>query len=244
MRPQIPYLAADALPWEEILNTGAQRKLLSVDPETGSETAFVRLPPDWRGPAGAHYHSGFEEALILSGDCDLNGNDLLVAGSYLYRPGGIVHGWVDHSPSGADIIIKMGRATDLVSVGEPEYPHEYDYEGKRVPDGRPHIVHLRTADQPFEPWNGGHPGAQQKLLSRDRETGAATLLLNLDAGFSGQLELAAHTTWEWVVLAGSVSLADGSTFGPIDYSHRRAGSHETVITGSPDGCRLLLWRES
>jgi quercetin dioxygenase-like cupin family protein len=244
MRPHIAYLKTDSLPWEEILNTGAQRKLLSVDPETGSETAFVRLPPDWHGPAGAHYHSGFEEALLLSGDCDLNGNDLLVAGSYLYRPGGIVHGWVDHSPSGADIIIKMGRATDLISVGEPEYPYEYDYQDQRVPDGRPHIVHLRTADQPWEPWEGDGPGARKKVLSRDQDTGAETLLLQVDANFTGQLDLAADTTWEWVVLKGSMSLADGSTFGPIDYSHRLAGRHETVITSAPSDCTVLLWREA
>ncbi len=244
MRPHIPCLQSDSLPWEEILNTGAQRKLLSVDPETTSETTFVRLPPDWRGPAGAHYHSDFEEALILSGDCDLNGNDLLVAGSYLYRPGGIVHGWVDHSPSGADIIIKMGTATDLISVGEREHDHEYDYPGKRVPDGRPHIVHLRTANQTWVAWEGAPAGVTKKVLSRDADTGAQTLLMHLEAGFAGELILAADSTWEWVVIDGGLSLADGSRFGPIDYSHRPAGTHESVVSTAPDGCTALMWRET
>ena len=87
MRPHMSHVDGNALPWVEILNTGAKRKQLSVDPDTGSDTSFVRIPRGWRGPAGAHYHTGFEEAMILTGDVDLNGNDLLVNGSYLYRPG-------------------------------------------------------------------------------------------------------------------------------------------------------------
>ncbi len=243
MRAHIPYLDSESLEWEEVLNTGAYRKVLSVDPVTTSETTFLRVSPGWHGPAGAHYHSGFEEALILSGDVDLNGNDLLVADSYLYRPGGIVHGWVDASPSGSDIIIKMGSATDLVSVGEREHDHEYDYKDKRVDDGRPHIVHLRTREQPWKPWPGGPAGAHKKSLSLDAKTGAETLLLKLDEGFAGELSLAKDRTWEFVVVEGRMTLADGTTFNMIDYSHRPAGSGETVIAESPGGCTLMVWDE-
>ena len=243
MRPFIPHLDGDALEWEDILNTGAQRKVLSRDPETGSDTSYVRLPPKWNGPTGAHYHSDFEEALLLSGDCDLNGNDLLVEGSYLYRPGGIVHGWVDFSPSGSEIIIKMGTDTDLIAVGERQFDHEYDEPGKRVHDGRPHIVHLRTKEQNWRPWNGAFDGAQKKVLSHDEETGAETLLMQLPAGFDGALELDADKTWEWVVVDGGMTLADGVSFGRIGYSHRPAGSAQTVIARAPEGCTLFLWDE-
>lgn len=243
MRPLIAYLDGDALAWEEILNTGAQRKILSRDPETGSDTAFVRLPPDWHGPTGAHYHSDYEEALVLSGDVDLNGNDLLVGGSYLYRPGGIVHGWVDHSPSGSEIIIKMGTYTDLIAVGEREHDYEYDYEPARVPDGRPHIVHLRTEEEKWTPWENAPAGVSKKLLSRDQETGAETLMMRLDKGFSGEVSLASDKTWEWVVVEGGFTLTDGASFGNIGYSHRPKGSGETVISGAPEGCTLFMWRD-
>ena len=243
MRPHLSHVDGNALPWEEILNTGAERKQLSVDPETGSDTSFVRIPKDWKGPAGAHYHTGFEEALILSGDVDLNGNDLLVEGSYLYRPGGIVHGWVDHSPSGSDIIIKMGRATDLISVGEPEHDHEYDYPDARVEDGRPHIIHLKTKEQAWQSWPDVPGGVEKKVLSRDETNGAETLLARVPAGFSGVLKLDPANTWEWVVLEGSVSLADGTSFERLGYSHRPAGSEETVIAASRDGSTLLMWSD-
>lgn len=243
MRAHIPYLDSESLQWEEVLNTGAYRKVLGVDPDTGSETTFMRLKPGWHGPAGAHYHSGYEEALVLSGDVDLNGNDLLVDWSYLYRPGGIVHGWVDASPSGSDIVIKMGTATDLVSVGEREHDYEYDYKDKRVDDGRPHIVHLRTQEQSWEPWPGGPAGAHKRSMSLDVKTGAETSLLKLDQGFQGELTLAPDRTWEWVVVEGGMTLADGTQFGMIDYSHRPAGSGETVIAEAPSGCTLMVWDE-
>ncbi|MFL2770956.1 MAG: cupin domain-containing protein [Rhodospirillaceae bacterium] len=241
MRPHLSHVDGEALPWEEILNTGAERKQLSIDPDTGSDTSFVRIPKGWRGPAGAHYHSGFEEALILSGDVDLNGNDLLVEGSYLYRPGGIVHGWVDHSPSGSDIIIKMGRATDLISVGEPKHDHEYDYPGKRVDDGRPHIIHLKTNEQGWEHWPGAPEGVEKKRLSLDEFNGAETFLVRISPNYKDTLELDPSSTWEWIVLEGSISLADTTKFERLGYSHRPAGSEDTVITSSHGGCTMLMW---
>ncbi len=243
MRPHLTHVDGNALPWEEILDTGAERKQLSVDPDTGSDTSFVRIPKEWKGPAGAHYHTGFEEALILSGDVDLNGNDLLVEGSYLYRPGGIVHGWVDHSHSGSDIIIKMGRATDLISVGELEHDHEYDYPGARVEDGRPHIIHLKTKEQDWQPWPDGPDGVNKKLLSRDQNNGAETLLAQLPEGFSSALTLNPDLTWEWVVLDGGMKLADGTSFDRLGYSHRPAGSEETTVVASDAGCTLLMWSD-
>jgi quercetin dioxygenase-like cupin family protein len=241
MRPHVSHVDGHALAWQEILNTGVHRKQLSVDPDTGSDTSFVRVPADWHGPAGAHYHTGFEEALILSGDVDLNGNDLLVEGSYLYRPGGIVHGWVDHSPSGSDIIIKMGAATDLISVGEPVHDYEYDYPDARVADGRPHIIHLKTGSESWQHWEGAAEGIEKKSLSLDETNGAETMLARMPQGFSGSFMLAPDITWEWVVLDGGMSLADGTAFDQMGYSHRPAGSEETVIAQSESGCTLMMW---
>jgi len=244
MRPHIPHLDVAALPWEEILDSKAMRKVLSRDPATGSDTSYVKLPPNWQGPAGAHYHSDFEEALMLAGDVDLNGNDVLVAGSYLYRPGGIVHGWVDHSTSGAEIIIKMGTATDLISVGKPQHPYEYDHPSARKADGRPHIVHLKTAEAPWQPWPAAPGAARFKSLSRDTRTGAETMLIELVQGFAGAIKFAAEHTWEWVVTAGGMSLADGTAFNRFGYSHRSAGaSADTVIAAAALGCTLLAWRD-
>ena len=127
------------------------RKVFNTNDINGSDTSLVKLPPGWKGPAGAHYHSDYEEALVLTGDVDLNGNDLLVAGSYLYRPGGIVHGFVDNSPSGSDIIIKMGTSTDLISVNKPLHSYEYPEPKALVADAREHNLHLRTNEEKWIP---------------------------------------------------------------------------------------------
>jgi hypothetical protein len=185
MRPHISHVDGHALAWQEILNTGVHRKQLSVDPDTGSDTSFVRVPADWHGPAGAHYHTGFEEALILSGDVDLNGNDLLVEGSYLYRPGGGSESW--------------------------------------------------------QPWEGAAEGIEKKSLSLDETNGAETMLARIPQGFSGSFMLAPDITWEWVVLVGGMSLADGTAFDQMGYSHRPAGSEETVIAQSESDCTLMMW---
>lgn len=242
MRPTIQHLDADQKPWEEILDSKAMRKVLSCDPATGGDTSFVRLPAGWQGRAGAHYHSDFEEALVLSGDVDLNGEgDVLGAGSYLYRPGGIVHGRVDRSTGGADIIIKMGAATDLISVGQPLHRHEYDHPTARKRDGRPHIVHFKTEAEPWRPWNG----AQRKILSRNSESGAETLLIQIGEKLDAPIKLGGDAGWEWVVLAGEFRLADGSAFGPFSYSYRPKGAcGDSVISGvGPQGCTVMAWRE-
>jgi len=237
MRPHIHHLDAEMLPWEELLDSKLMRKVFSVDPDTGGDTALVRLTPGWQGRAGAHYHSGFEEALILAGDVDLNGHDSLLRGSYLYRPGGVVHGFVDRSNGGADIIIKMGAATDLNSVGNPASHEEYDHPSARVADGRPHIVNLLTETQPWTQWDG----IERKILSRDAITGAETALFRVPAGFSGRQTLSAARTWEWVVLDGCITLAGGTRFSRFGYSHRPGGAGDTMIAESPQGCTMMVW---
>lgn len=237
MRPFIPHLDPETLPWEELLGSKLMRKVFSTDPDTGGDTALVRLTPGWQGRAGAHYHSGFEEALILAGDVDLNGRDSLLAGSYLYRPGGIVHGFVDRSNGGADIIIKMGAATDLNSVASPGQDVEYDHPSARVADGRPHIVNLRTDAQPWTSENG----IARKVLSRDTLTGAETALVRLPAGFSGPQSFSRSRGWEWVIIDGGMTLADGTRFRRFGYSHRPAGTSDTVIAAAPQGCTMMVW---
>tara|TARA_B100001094_G_scaffold324342_1_gene376783 strand:+ start:293 stop:1033 length:741 start_codon:yes stop_codon:yes gene_type:complete len=241
MRPLIKHISASRLVWEEILSTGAMRKVYSIDPDTGSDTSFVKLPAGWQGPAGAHYHSDYEEALVLDGDVDLNGDDLLVSGSYLYRPGGIVHGWVDKSTGGSEIIIKMGMETDLVSVGRPLFSEEYDYPGKRVVDGRPHISHLKTLELTWSSYSNIFNNIGKKVLSTNSDNGSQTYLIKIPVGFVGDFRLDSNHTHEWIVLEGSMVLADGSVFELMDYSHRPKQTVVTNIVTSLAGAKVLIW---
>lgn len=243
MRSYVSHLDSNTIEWEEILKTGAFRKIFNTDPESGSDTSLVRLPPGWQGPAGAHYHSDFEEALVLSGDVDLNGDDSLVSGSYLYRPGGIVHGFVDRSVNGSNIIIKMGASTDLVSIKDPLHEHEYAHPDAVLEDGRDHIVHLRTESQEWFPWSEGDGNVSYKQLSYDKQTGAQTLLLSLTKDYSGSLSFSDDHSWEWVVLSGDFILNDGVRFEEFCYSFRPRGCGNFSIEGSNTGSKMILWKD-
>ena len=243
MRKSITHLNSKNLEWEEILNTGAHRKVFNTDITTGSDTSLVRLPPGWKGPAGAHYHSDYEEALVLSGDVDLNGNDLLVAGSYLYRPGGIVHGFVDNSPSGSDIIIKMGASTDLISIKNPLHTYEYPDPKALVSDGRNHILHLRTDNEKWIPLSADEVCLSYKTLSHDKITGAETLLMLVPDHYSGATMFSDQFNWEMVVLEGDMEISDNETFSQYSYTYRPSGSGPFRIEKSENGAKLLAWRD-
>ena len=244
MREHIPYYDPSQDEWVEILGTGVTRKVLSTDSITGGDTCYVNMPPDWEGIAGAHYHTGFEEAYMISGDVNLNGNEDFLKGCYLYRPGGIVHGWSEHSINGGRIIIKMGMTTDLVSVPGPDYPDEYDYPDKRLEDGRPHIIFLDTKEQE---WTWHDEGAGRygiKPLSEDADNGDRTYLLHLPAGWHGSYSGDSSRALECAVVHGSLTLEDGSVMREGCYFYRHPKRDESPIAASADGCTALMWSEA
>ena len=81
------------------------------------------------------------------------------------------------------------------------------------------------------------------MLSKNRDTGAETMLVRFAKHFSGHHVLSKLRTWEWIVLDGGMTLADGAKFWRFNYSHRPKGSGETVIAAAPNGCTLMLWME-
>src|SRR5262245_39863215 len=83
------------LDWQALPTTdgnvpGPVFKMLSRDPETGSSTMMLHIPPGWRDDE-LDYHPCVEEAYTLHGRVVLGGRDY-VPGVYLYRPAGILHG--------------------------------------------------------------------------------------------------------------------------------------------------------
>ena len=243
MRKLIKHLNTEELEWEEILNTGALRKVFNTDIDTGSDTSLVRLPPGWKGPAGPHYHSDYEEALVLSGDVDLNGDDLLVAGSYLYRPGGIVHGFVDNSPSGSDIIIKMGTSTDLIAIKEPLHTYEYPDPKVLVSDGRNHILHLKTDHEKWIPLSADEVCISYKILSHDKISGAETMLMSVPANYSGATMFSDQFNWEMVIIEGDLEISDTKEFSEYSYTYRPSGIGPFRIESSMNGAKIMAWRD-
>ncbi len=242
MRPYVKCLDADTLPWQPIFKTGVKRRFYNTDPEDKSFTSIAQVPKGWVGPSGAHYHSSFEEAYIVEGSLTLDGTDYLRPGSYLYRPGMIVHGWTELSDESALIIIKRGGVADIVPVGPALHSHEYAYE--EVHDGRPHVVHLKTGDMAWTPKGNGTASHAVKVLSTDQDNGDSTCLLALPSGWQGELQAAEGRSLECIAIEGTAKLADGTPFGRLHYLYRPPGDRQAPIVASQDGCKLLAWESA
>jgi Domain of unknown function (DUF4437) len=71
-----------------------------------------------------------------------------------------------------------------------------------------------------EGW-GGAPGVAVRILSRDSQTGAASLILRFPAGWSAAAA-ALDCDEEFLVLDGAIEIG-GTTFGPLGFAHIPAG---------------------
>ncbi|MEU5843045.1 hypothetical protein [Rhodococcus sp. NPDC047139] len=78
----------------------SEMAVLREDPDTGSQTYALRLPPGWVGRAGQHFHTVSEEAFIVTGDVALEEEPVYASGSYLFRPPHVVHGARERSETG------------------------------------------------------------------------------------------------------------------------------------------------
>ena len=124
MKPLIEQVAIEDIPWEVLGTHGLRRRALGVDPKTGRATQYVNIPQGWKGGGTAHYHDAFEEVFVIKGDVTLNGRDYLGDGSYIYRPGGIVHGHDEGAQAGCFCIIRTGGALELKLIPDPEDDEE------------------------------------------------------------------------------------------------------------------------
>ncbi len=240
MRPNLAKLSVDDLEWESLGTHGLRRRLLSRDEETNAVTQYVDIPKAWKGGGVAHFHEFSEEVYVLHGDVSLNGRDYLEDGSYIYRPGGVVHGHDEGARQGCHCVIRTGGKMELNLIHEPTEEDEYVLH--HVDDGRPLVLDLKTNDMLWAREHLGSGSIGWKVLSLNRQTGDHTVMLDLPAGWSGPLDLDPTLGWEWLVIRGGMELGDGSTFGTLDYSYRPAGSAPTSIAGSEGGAEVLLWR--
>ena len=243
MRELIAHLDVADLEWRPQGTHGIRSKVLSDDSASQGKTLYIDIPPKWRGGGVAHYHDASEEAFIIEGDVTLvDGRDWLLGGSYLYRPGGIVHGHDEWAEKGNRSIIKAGGKLELILVHEPDSQDEYVLFPSD--DGRPHVLNLKTLDMEWE-WSGdGAARRGAKLLTEDAKTGATTSLVHFPAGWAGQYPMRPDIPWEWFVLSGQVETSDGTAFDANSYSFRPPGSPAVGFTRSSGGCEMLLWQDA
>ncbi len=216
-------------------------KILTIDPENKATTAYYIIRGEWRGSGRAHYHSSYEEVYVLDGDVTLTGEDYYVKGSYLYRPGGIVHGHHEGSKAGTRMITRSGSSIDFNYVEKPTSEAEYVLVPNNI-DKRPHIVHLRTPSMKAKTVGRGEGRYTRKLLSKDAKTGASTSLLEFPAAFKGRIDLPEAKNREWMVVGGEATLDDGTVYELESFSFRPAGKKHAFVSAVPN-TQILLWEE-
>jgi hypothetical protein len=103
---------------------GPVRKVLRRDPASGGLTYLLHLPPGWHDEV-LDWHPTTEEAYILAGSVILADN-VLDAGSSLYRPPGILHGPVSvPTDAGASTLSRMNGDSRILRYDGDEFPHRH-----------------------------------------------------------------------------------------------------------------------
>jgi hypothetical protein len=103
---------------------------------------------------------------------------------------------------------------------------------------RPWIEFVQAQHLPWQDdeLNGTRPGIQTKVLSRDGESGALSLLLRIPAGWTIPAGAMACDE-EFLVLEGALEIG-GQVYGPFAYAHWPAG-HEAGPRTSEGGAVVL-----
>jgi quercetin dioxygenase-like cupin family protein len=105
-RPLIERLRAEDMVWTE-RGEGANASDFSILSEgtSGTVSRIFRVPAGWYGRHdGGHFHSSSEEVFVVSGDIRNDKRNRYEEGCFLYRPGGIMHGYEERSDNGCSLL--------------------------------------------------------------------------------------------------------------------------------------------
>ncbi len=91
--------------------------------------------------------------------------------------------------------------------------------------------------QPHDLW-GLRPGVEARVLSRDDETGAVSMLVRYPAGFAAQAAVLSVDE-EFLVLDGALTI-DGQAYGHLCYAHLPAGFQRGALACA-DGAIVLTF---
>jgi hypothetical protein len=255
--PHIKRLDVDALPAESVFGGLAYRKYLYNDEEAGvhfSMNLADRPPPDSKARSYVNYHVSAEEVFYLAGRMLLY-DDYYVRycyrkGCYLYRPGGWVHGPIE----------RLEHCELLEwSEGPLEMTHgEFDDLGmnpleNNVAKALGNRGLIKCLDSDALPWTPGSEFLKEhkwylgdideskigfKMLSKDRVSGAASVVVKLEPGFRIPTPGYANVIEEAFVVDGEMTIS-GERFGRHFFYRRPAG----IVSGTLEtsgGCELFM----
>ena len=231
-----------------------EQKTLLDDPETTRRIDLVRLLPGFADP-GPAYHDSVEECLVFEGGCEIDGEGPVEAGDYFWRPPGWVH--AARAPGGFLGLLMQegisdgdasGRATRRVRPSEDLGRNVLFDDLERSIGPRGWIRRLPSSLMPWVPatammqgeeWlqNLDHRSLSLKMLSRNRTTGACSLLARFAPGYrdprSHRLDrhLIAYVISGTLTIDGAVATANDLVEVPPDST--------PLALSSPEGAELF-----
>lgn len=237
-------------------------KVLRIDGSTKGETKLNFQPPGFFQPI-ARYHPVSEEWFRIVGEGvpadeqNFAGEiqyNIDRAGYYTWRPPGWVH-------DGHTVVETMGIVIYDGPASLVDVPKDMAGKNAMYPDDplkaigtRGYIKRLDTNSLPWIPmammpvisFSGGIHSLKYlsyKLLSFDVITGAQTLLIKLNAGYSDEEIGRTNHTLEMFVLSGALSMAE-KVFGKYGYAYLPKGFDLGVLrTSSDQDCIIFLKSE-
>lgn len=211
MRPHIPFLDTNAMPWAQ-LGPGLFSKMLSRDGETGARTALNRLvpAPDAAVPGRPHYHHTTEELLVVTGCMSFDSETWLASGSYVYHPAETVHGFKSAVREETQFLSRVGRDLDFNWVDLPKARKPY-YVSKEPPARTvAYVPEPQLLSWTPEPNSGGK--VERAVLSRDPASGEGSMFVRYAAGASTAGRPSLPVYQEIFVLDGELATGDGRLF--------------------------------
>lgn len=230
------------------------QKNLHLDAETSRRLDLIRLDPGYRDLAHC-YHDSVEEAFILEGACQIDGEGVFRRGDYFWRPPGWIH--LGASETGCEAVLGFeGRSDESGPVSRYIRPAEEAGTNALYPPGDERALgargRVRHVESDLLVWQPGPAFARSegplegfdlervsvRVLSKNPVSGRQTILLRLHPGYR-QAGPGSHTaTVQGLVLSGSLDRG-ATVLGSGVFVHRPAGVVEEAAH-SKEGAFLLV----
>ncbi len=210
----------------------------------------VRADPGYQDLCEA-YHDSVEEGFFLGGEVELSAEGRFLAGDDFWRPPGRVHSAT--APRGFEALLMMEgevasersrRVSRVVrpddEAGRNALPGAGDHIGPRGYERRAetrYMVWRAHDDQATGLLDGREAPLRSKVLSRNANTNAASVLCDLPAGWSSTLGAVSHERF-LVNTMGSVRI-DGIELGPCSLLRIAPGASGLTLA-TRDGTELLV----
>ena len=208
------------------LSSGVYCKMLNHNQESGERTALFKFVPSEGAnpPNVCHYHSVYEEILVLEGRMTFDHRTWLGKNGYVFHPPFAVHGFNSDVP---EETIFIGRSPADLDFNYPDAPEttETFYINGEIPERQ--VCYLNPEHERSWAPISGHDGqsiGRRLILSEDRETGEGSSLIRFKRGSHISARKNGYdVTNEGYILTGRIVAEDGTIWKEGDYWHRQPG---------------------